>query len=393
MSVEPPVMPVHPTVPQTIQQLPSTERLPRPSEQLPPERRNSIRSERQSQSRPQSRNSDAENRHPNPSPICAHCGTSQSSVWQQDQEGNAVCNACGLYQKSRQMARPGSSSPTSFTTSPSVSPQSPPHALNAPASPTFQQPCHPAAPLNGAVKQPSRRPVGGTCPGDGRCDGTGGASACSGCPTFINTANHITTFTIGMGDSKPEYKSNAPIDPSLADAQARHSPTSMPGTSSGPPPPPPAGPSGTRSVPEERPKKLGVTALSCANCGTSTTPLWRRDDSGNNICNACGESSIFRAPGSRRLSPHRAHRRLETDLELRRPLLQAARDTSPELDEEDRDQAAQARTRRCRRRCSSRGGAPARERRGRAGRAHPPARTPPYAAYAAAVPSPRVLRR
>lgn len=30
---------------------------------------------------------------------------------------------------------------------------------------------------------------GGTCPGDGRCDGTGGSSACSGCPTFNNTLN------------------------------------------------------------------------------------------------------------------------------------------------------------------------------------------------------------
>ena len=30
------------------------------------------------------------------------------------------------------------------------------------------------------------------------------------------------------------------------------------------------------------------TGLSCANCSTNTTTLWRRNDKGEPVCNACG---------------------------------------------------------------------------------------------------------
>lgn len=40
--------------------------------------------------------------------------------------------------------------------------------------------------------------------------------------------------------------------------------------------------------PKKRPSTGKNSGISCSNCGTNSTTLWRRNSSGNTVCNACG---------------------------------------------------------------------------------------------------------
>ena len=202
---------------------------------------------------------------------CSNCGTSRTPLWRRSPQGATICNACGLYLKARNASRP-------------TNLKRPPQIINSGQAQRTEQRASPARPgpsqhtPSGATYVAADQTPVGSCPGGGRCNGTGGAEGCSGCPAFNNRVAKSANFTVSQA---PSCSSNAQND-----------------------------------QPSDAPSPIAVASLSiqaqnttvvvaCQNCGTTITPLWRRDESGHTICNACGTSLLKRETIVNILTPTR----------------------------------------------------------------------------------------
>ncbi|KAF9933356.1 putative electron transfer flavoprotein subunit [Linnemannia zychae] len=166
---------------------------------------------------------------------CQNCGVTVTPLWRRSADNEPLCNACGLYHKLHASHRPKHLQ------------QAQPNGLGIRGGGATLGLKDLKLPSEGTIHHGERS--GSVCSDGSVIDGT------------------------GITSTLDENSVSSPIsDSSNPSSVIRSRPISLPAS---------AGPTSSTSA-------AGNTQPMCTNCRTTLTPLWRKDDAGEILCNACG---------------------------------------------------------------------------------------------------------
>ncbi|TPX64727.1 hypothetical protein SpCBS45565_g05677 [Spizellomyces sp. 'palustris'] len=172
---------------------------------------------------------------------CANCGTMSTPLWRRGPKGEVICNACGLYLKARNTYRP-----------------------------TWLKQRRPKKEGDSAQAAPPPPPL----PSSNNLAIERAPASLDALVTIAHLTTHIPQLVpVKQEDGSRPNVSIPFMGDTLPDAHVKQQQQQLQqGYHSG----------------LGRPPGPGREHMQCINCSTTSTPLWRRDDKGNAICNACG---------------------------------------------------------------------------------------------------------